>query len=403
MRLTGFEPLPDLKPVGTRMRPALGPWLERARSVGERLRPHVDRLGKEVRKHPKLAAGFDHVATVWTKLVASFCETIDPYLSRFFPDMRLVATVTASGDVELHKVVKGATTFIGSPAIVGLPEKAEIERTKWTAIELRLRPDQVLHRTLSLPAASRDFLGPIIEHRLERLTPWRPEGVLYGYRVLDTAEAGGTVTIALTATSKEVVAAPLRALADIGLAPTAVGAREGPLETPLLVNFFRGGAKFARTDSRAMVSRVALASFGALAVLYLASSFWASGAASRQEEAATRLMKARRLLKAASMGNVGSREQALLAAKQTDKAMVVLVDKLATAIPQDTYLKELDVTPDKVRLVGVSSNAPALVGELEATGLMNVRFTSAVTREKDQKDSFEITADRAAPSVAEAR
>ena len=116
----------------------------------------------------------------------------------------------------------------------------------------------------------------------------------------------------------------------------------------------------------------------------------------------TRLVKARRLLKAATMGDVGERERALLEAKSPDRAVVVLVDKLARSIPADTYLKEMSIASDKVRLVGVTANAPALVGEIETTGLTNVRFTSAVTREKDEKDSFEITADRPAPPAAEA-
>ena len=75
--------------------------------------------------------------------------------------------------------------------------------------------------------------------------------------------------------------------------------------------------------------------------------------------------------------------------------MVVLIDRLAGAIPADTFLKELAATSDKLRLVGTSGNAPALIGKLEKIGLANVRFTSAITREKDGRDSFEITADRA--------
>lgn len=401
MRLTGFKTVPDLKAALAGLLPLLAPWLARGRGGLERLRPYLDRLDKEVRKRPKLAAAADLVAASWRKLVASFCETIDPYLSRYFPDVRLVAVTNASGDVDLSRIVKGAPEPIGPLATLGPAARVEIEQTKWTAVELRLPPNQVLQRTLSLPGASRDFLGPIIEHRLERLTPWRPDRVLYGYRIVDEPEASGAITIALTATSKDLVAGPLRALGDIGVAPTAIGAQEGSPADALRINLFRDAAKSVRADSRLMVSRIALASFAVLTVLFLASSFWASSAAGERDQAGARLMKARRLLKTASMGAVGSREQAMLATKQPDKAMAVLIDKLARAIPQNTYLKELAVTPDKVRLVGISGDAPALVGELEATGLVNVRFTSAVTREKDQKDSFEITADRAALAMVD--
>ena len=77
----------------------------------------------------------------------------------------------------------------------------------------------------------------------------------------------------------------------------------------------------------------------------------------------------------------------MLEAKQPDRAMMVLVDRLAAAIPPDTFLRELAVTQQKVRLVGASANAPALVGKLEAAGLRNVRFTAAITRGKDGRDN----------------
>ena len=398
MRLTGVGSPPNLGATVARARPLLDAWVARGRAGLERARPYWERLAGEIRKHPKLAAGIKSAADAWTRLVASFCETIDPYLARYFPDIRLVAVTTESGDVELHETIKGATTPRGPLSAISPDERAEIERIKWTAVELRLRPDQVLRRTLALPAASRDFLAPIIEHKLERLTPWRPDRVLYGYQILDGTETGA-VTVALTATSKDLVAAPLKALGEIGLVPTAIGAEDGPLTSPLRVNLFKGAPKAARVDSRRMVSRVALMTFAILGLSYLASSLWSAGAADALDQAGVRLMKARRLLKTASMGAVGERERVLLEAKQPQRAIVVLIDKLAAVIPQDTYLKELAVTPDKIRIVGLSGNSPALVGELEGVGLLNVRFTSAVTREKDRRDSFEITADRVAPAA----
>ena len=191
-------------------------------------------------------------------------------------------------------------------------------------------------------------------------------------------------------------------LAEAGLTPTIVGATDGALEAPLAINLLQGGATGERPDSRRWVSRVALATFGVLALLAITTAVVASSAAREQESSARKLVKARRLLRSATSGAVGSRERALIDAKQPDRAVVVLVDKLAAAIPPDTFLKELSVTPDKVRLLGESGNAPALVAKLESAGLVNPRFTSSITREKSGKDSFEITADRAPPKTDDA-
>ena len=408
MRLTSFEALAGVKAMAPRMRAAVAPLSSRAAAaaapwlarVGNRLAPARARLAEEVRKSTTLTAIVKILTGTWMTLVEAFCATIDPYLSRYFPDIRLVAVVASSGALELNRAAKGEVTFLGSPEAFGADTRAALASARWTAVELRLRPDQVLQRSLSLPAASREFLPAIIEHKLERLTPWRPDRVLYGYRVLDEAEATG-LTVALSATSKDFVTAPLAALGSLGLAPTAIGVEDGPLATPIRVNLLRGPSKAARIDSRRMVSRIALATFAVLGVIWLATSLMASGADDAAQVASVRLMKARRLLKTASLGDVGERERALLEEKRPERATVVLVDKLAAAIPADTYLKELSIGDDKARLVGVTTNAPALVGELEATGLRNVRFTAAVTREKDGKDSFEISADRVAPNVAE--
>ena len=378
-----------------------------AASGAARLKPGLERAGSTLRRNPTLARGFDRAGTVWSRLVEAFCTTIDPFLARHFPDMRLVALVTDADRIVLHRTIKGQVTAVGRLEALAPADRAMIEQARWTAIELRLRPDQVLTRNLSLPSASRDFLAPIIDHRLERLTPWRPEQVLYGYRVVDAATSGPATALSvdLVATSREIVAEPLRRLGALGLIPTAIGADTETMAAPLKINLLRdtalGGGSMVRADSRTVVSRVAFATLAALAILFVSTSLYLGAANQAADAVDVKLVKARRLLRNAAMGNVGAPERTMLEAKQPDRSVTVLIDKLAAAIPADTYLKELAVAPDKVRFIGSTGNAPALVGKLEATGLANVRFTSAITREKNQKDSFEITADRpVAPSGA---
>ncbi len=357
-------------------------------------------LSREIAGAPRRFASvsrvFDRVRSIWDRLVAAFCDLIDPAFSRFVPEIRLVGVALANGDVELHKVTPDGVSLLGALSGLDATALADLRAIRWGAVEIRLRSEAVLRRTLALPAASRDFLGPIIEHRLERLTPWRPDKVAYGFRVLeDTTAAPGTVAVALLAASSDIVDAFARNMEDKGLAPTVIGAADGPLDRPLPINLKGGAAGLAPGISRPMVSRVALAVLGALAALWLMTAYFASSAATEQDQIGARLVKARLLLKGAIGANTGDRDRALLDAREPDRAMVVLIDRLARAIPEDTYLKELEVTTDKARLNGISGNAPALIGKLEAAGLANVRFDSAITREKDARDSFEITADRA--------
>ena len=404
MRLTTPASKLDLKPLWANPNGASGAikLLASASEAGAGLlSPILDRIHREVRKRPKVAKAVDTINANWWSLVDAFCTTIDPLLVRFFPDVRLVAVIVENDECTLYRVVKGRAAPLGPLAALDPSAKAELANIRWSAIELRLAPERVLQRNLQFPEASREFLAAILKHRLERLTPWSPDKVLYGFKVLDGVQAG-SLDVALLATSKDFATAPFARLAEAGLAPTIVGAADGALDTPLAINLLEGGAETKRSDSRRWVSSVMLTTFAVLAFSAITTAMIATSAVREQDESARELVKARLLLRNASSGAVGNRERALIDAKQPERAVVVLVDKLAGAIPADTFLNELSVTPDRVRLLGESGNAPALVAKLESAGLVNPRFTSSITREKSGKDSFEITADRAASKTDEA-
>lgn len=389
-----------LAAAGTTLRPLAAGVGQGARFVA----PHARRAGDRLRAIPAVGKALDAVGATWAALVEAFCATIEPLLARRFPEHRLVVTLAEDGErLDLHRLEGGGTVALGPLDTLSPDALAALAATRWTAVELRLPSSRILERRLTLPSASREFLAPILEHRLERLTPWRPDRVLYGFKTADAGASAGTVAVAVTATSRDVVAGPMRRLGDAGLPPTAIGADNGVPSRPLDVDLLGGGSAPPRAESRRFVSRAALATLGALFVLFVVSALVVSGATAQRDASAATLGKARRLLRAASFGNLGTREQAMLETKQPARSTVVLVDTLATTIPPDTYLKDLSVAPDKVRLTGSSSNAPALVAKLEAAGLSNVRFTSTIARDKAGRDEFELSADRPMPKIEDAR
>lgn len=382
-------------PVETKLGPRHAARLLRVGRGKSVVAPHARRLNERMRGMPAVARTQDRIREVWDRLVEALCQAIEPLLERRFPDLRLVAVADGGGALDLHRVGRDGARSLGRLDGMAPEAKAGLAATRWSAVELRLPASQILERKLSLPAASRDFLAPILEHRLDRLTPWRPDKVLYGYRACGDGAVVGSVAVTVTATSRDLVAAPLDRLRAVGLAATAIGADAGPPKTPLAVNLLGGGAATApRAESRRFVSNVMAVVLGAALIVWIGTALVATGAARDQDAATLTLAKARRLLRGASFGNLGSREQAMLEAKQPDRSMVVLIDRLSTSIPADTYLKNLTIQPDKVLLVGSSGNAPALIGKLEAAGLANVRFTSTIARDKAGRDDFELSADR---------
>lgn len=276
-----------------------------------------------------------------------------------------------------------------------LPETARKRGGQPT--ELRLPVGQVLNRSLTLPAAGRDYLEPIIEHRLERLIPWSPDRALYGYRVAGDAE-GGEIAVDLAATSRDIADVWLARASARGLEPTAIGSAAEPLDRPLELDLWRGARDTALIRARRMVAFAAIAA-AVVVVPVLGLSLYASWSAeTRLANIETRQNAARRTLAAAAGAGAGAKEAALIKAKRPDDAMSTLIDRLARTVPADTALRDLEIDDGRIRLAGSSAAAPALIARLEASGLMHdTRFAAPVTRAPDGRDLFEILAARVRP------
>lgn len=339
-----------------------------------------------------------------SKLLDAFVDMLAPAFARFAPPVRWVAVVEPDGLV-LHEIKRGRAALTVRSGETGADGARLAERARGGAVELRLPPDQVLQRTLSLPQAGREFVEQIIEHRLGRLTPWTPDKVLYGFRIAGEAGADGQMSVEFAATSTDLAAAAASRLKAFGLAPTALGTAAEPIEAPLRLDLFRGARSAAQPRLRRATALAAIAAASVLAPLCLLSFWLAHAGEQRVRSAETRILAARARLQAASGGAAErGRDQALLEAKRPETSVLVLMDRLGAAVPSNTFLRELEIELDKVRLVGHSADAPALIGLLEADpGLAKVRFAAPVTRDEENRDGFDIVAARVAPDVEGAR
>lgn len=334
-----------------------------------------------------------------SRLLDAFVEALEPLLARFRSTTRWVAIAEADR-IALYEVPAGQPAFPIPEGSEGRA-KAAAHRARGGAVELRLPPDQILHRTLQLPAAGKDFLGPIIEHRLERLTPWHPGKVLYGFRAASAPEGDGSMTVAFAATSADIAAEPTRRLEALGLAATALGTSADPIEAPLEIDLYRGARSGARSNLRRSTA-IALSAVAMIVFPACAGSFWLAHASEeRLRVAEERLVRLRARLPSASAAKAEGargRDRALIEAKRPESSMLVLIDGLSAALPAHTSLRELDIDGRTVRLVGRSRDAPALIAVLEqGEALARVRFAAPVIRDSENLDDFEIVADRVVP------
>lgn len=328
------------------------------------------------------------LTSTWDRLIAALCDVLAPLLARVARERRLIAVATAEGELRLSTVIDGDLV-----PLTGAELEDRLVGTRWTSIDLRLPAEQVLVRHLTLPAASRDFLAAIVEHRLDRLSPWDPSQVLYGFTAEPAAD-GAHLAVSVAIGAREAAARPVELLARLGLRPSAIGSTDAPLETPPAINLLAGSAEDGSTHLRHVISRIAATLLIVSSLTALGSALWQSQGSDRLAEVQSKLARAQHMLRAMARGQKGGAEAAMLFAKQPDQSVAVLLNRLAATLPSDTYLREMTLSPDKLRLVGSSANAPAVIGLLDRAGLFNARFTSPVTRGKDERDAFEITAER---------
>ena len=339
-----------------------------------------------------------------SKLFEAFIGVVEPLFVPFRSRFRCVAVVEAE-ELAIYFVSNGVCELVARSGSATEEQKRVLKRRKGSEVELRLRADQVLRRVLHLPQAGRDFVEPIINHRLERLVPWQPSHALYGFKILETSTSDNSMVVDFAATSANIAIEAAEALRQFNLVPTTLGTAAEPIMTPISIDMYRG----RRSATRSRIRYCTAIGLTAVALVLGAAcpiSIWMVYTNGKDLQALDgRLSEVRELSQGTGSVIVGlARGRALIETKKRESSVIVLIDRLSRAIPDNTFLRELEVDQEKVRLVGTSSDAPALIGILEAETLSKVQFSAPVTRDDVNRDNFDITAARPLnPTEATAR
>jgi len=264
-------------------------------------------------------------------------------------------------------------------------------------VDVVLPNDELLIRTLDpLPAESREYLDGIVRHQLERLVPWRADNVLYSYATAPAADGDGRLIVKVAATARSLHApllAAVNALNPRKLRVLYSGAAEGGGDIAIPLD--RGAA------SNGEVQRLRYGIAGGLAVLVLISAaafgylFYSwqqvSDALAAAETSETALRK--------QLGGRGPQEtpasrdlRAILERKKAQPLTVLAIDALSNALPDDTWLTELQVVDGLVRVSGVSQSVADLVPSVQNAPIFaDSTFFSPTTRlANGQGDSFHL-------------
>jgi general secretion pathway protein L len=282
--------------------------------------------------------------------------------------------------------------FAGGRVDAAVAEKLS-EILRGARVELVLLPNRFMFRALELPRRALDFLEGIVRAQIDRLTPWSAADAAFGWHSsIDAANDRIEVTIA--ATARGLIAPFLSAIAALGADTVAVSAATPqPDIAAIKICEQKAGQAAALARIRRILIGLA-AGGGALASLSIAANTVIGGAIETQRDDLTRRIAERRAAIQPGHGGTSEAARDLERHKHEMPSSVIVIEALSRVLPDDTYLTELRILGDKMQIVGVTRDAPALIRLIEQTShFSRATFFAPTTRSAtEQSDHFHIEA-----------
>jgi general secretion pathway protein L len=294
-----------------------------------------------------------------------------------------------------------ARTRVGSLLSGGAGRAAaagEADRLRGQHVDIVLRSDEVLVRVLDpLPAQSRPYLQDIVRHNLETLIPWRLTDVYYGFFVASAGVNAQQLVVTVVATARSMHAELLSRLRELRpkslrllYVDPAVPTRMLAIDTDDAGGDRARRARLARVVSTA--STLAGLAVAAVATLLIVAH---QSLESHLERLDAEIGEAQQALAAAggvASGAASKIVERLVAHKRDSPVVVLALDALSAALPDDTRLTELRIAEGRVRITGISQNVGALIPLLDASrGFTDARFFAPTTRLPDgRSDQFHL-------------
>ncbi|WP_342723459.1 PilN domain-containing protein [Bradyrhizobium sp. B097] len=278
------------------------------------------------------------------------------------------------------------STFAAGAAENALPDEI-IRAAQKSFVILELPAPDIVSRAMNVPAQARDLLAGIVRNQIERLFPWRASQAAFGFHVATSADAN-ILNVQILATSRETLDDACGQLGALGLRVDRVVAGKGSGDgTVTLWSRLAEATDSNLSRTRRMIVGLMVAAVCLTLVVNVWAFMGAASADSESDEIGSRLATLQRQIKGSSskeaIASLAPAERAR-ALKETSPVAVVVVEALSRALPDTSYLTELNMDGSTLRIVGLAGDAPSLIAPLERSGhFKDVHFFAPTTRNAD--------------------
>jgi general secretion pathway protein L len=293
----------------------------------------------------------------------------------------------------------GVELRVADGAIVGRPPPEVEAALRGGRVELTLRPDRFVFKPLDLPQRAAEFLDGVVRAQIDRLTPWSAERAAFGFSAPVDAGAG-RLAVTVAATAKEMLGPIVAAFAAQGVHTVAVSTRppEVPPDAPAITIMEENIAGILGMRSARRILLIVLVSCGLIAATAtIAATIVNGNLETRQDELARRIAQRRAAMLAVRDTPDDphtAAERALAKRKNATPSAVITLDVLSRILPDHTYVTELRIEGDTLRVSGLTHDAPGLIRLMEKTPhFTQATFFAPITRSPSETgDRFNIEA-----------
>ena len=347
-----------------------------------------------------LSTIFTAISEVFSFWIDSVCDVAASVLGQFAP-RQTVRLIEEGHDEFIIQPIDQTSSSNNASERIRIPggrighDPVPTATLAGNHVEMILQPDRFLFRPLELPNRAAEFMPGIVRSQIDRITPWNAADSAFGWSTPVKADAERMV-VTVAATTLVLIKPYVQAITDIGVRSIAVFTflPEATSDTkPIKVWEQKGqsAGEIGRTR-RALV--IILAVVGIATGIAFAADVGANTFLTAQQDELARQIFGIRSAANVARGSITTTQHALEQRKHEAPSSVLVLETLSKILPDQTYVTELRLEGNRLRLTGITRDAPSLIGLIERSGrFTRASFFAPTTRpSSDTGDRFHIEA-----------